>query len=218
MPVNKENAQQKLVEYDFKISIFTPLEQENKNTVRITDLKAYEELFRTHYGNLCSYANKYLEELEAAEEIVQDVFVKLWENRETLEITTNVQSYLFRAVRNSCLNLIKHINIREEYKVYNEQELKNRQHFLDDEIHASELEEKIREAIELLPVERRRVFVMSRYDGLKYKEIAEKLDISGKTVENQMGKAIKFLKEKLSGYITVTVIYLIKLINGNGWG
>lgn len=194
------------------------MEPTKQNITQISDIKSYEELFRTHYGNLCSYANKYVEDLDAAEEIVQEVFVKLWENRNTIEINTNFQSYIFRAVRNSCLNLIKHINIREEYKAYNQQELERNQQNLEEEIHASELETRIREAIEQLPAERRKVFIMSRYEGLKYREIAEKLNISDKTVENQMGKAIKFMKEKISKYLIINILYLIKLFGGNGWG
>ena len=194
------------------------MERANQNIITFDDIGTYEELFKTHYANLCSYANKYLEDLDAAEEVVQDVFVKLWEGRKSLNITTNFQSYIFRAVRNSCLNLIKHINIREEYKAYNQEELNRNRQNLEDEIHASELENKIREAIEQLPIERRKVFVMSRYDGLKYREIAEKLNISDKTVENQMGKAIKFMKEKLSKYLVINILYLIKLLSGNGWG
>ncbi len=193
------------------------MEDPGQNIVKINDIGTYEELFRTHYSNLCSYAKKYVGDLDAAEEIVQDVFVKLWENRNTIEINSNFQSYIFRAVRNSCLNLIKHINIREEYKNYNQQELEENRQNLEEEIFASELEIRIREAIDQLPVERRKVFVLSRYEGLKYREIAEKLKISDKTVENQMGKAIRFLKEKLTKYLMMAILYIIMLISENGW-
>ncbi len=113
---------------------------------------------------------------------------------------------------NSCLNLIKHINIREEYKTYNELEIKNEEEKFEDSLHTSELELKIRETIDLLPTERRKVFILSRFEGLKYKEIAEKQNISIKTVENQMGKAIKFLREHLSEYIILVSLVLIAFI------
>jgi len=79
-------------------------------------------LFNTWYSKLCSYANGYLKDLDASEEIVQEVMLKIWINRESLEITTSIQSYLFRAVRNGCLNMLKHVSIREEYKSYKERE------------------------------------------------------------------------------------------------
>ena len=204
--------------YEGNFDIFVALEQNRQHIVPIADMANYEQLFKTHYNNLCSYANKYLEDLDAAEEVVQDVFVKLWENRETISITGSFKSYIFRAVRNACLNFIRHLQVREEFKTYNEQELERNQPLLEDEIHASELEVRIRAAINLLPAERRKVFIMSRYDGLKYKEIAEKLNISDKTVENQMGRAIKFLREKLTKYMVINIVYLLKLLSGNGWG
>jgi len=169
----------------------------------------FEVLFRNHYSNLCAYANVYLKDLEAAEELVQEVFFKLWSKRDSIEITSSMQSYLFRAVRNSSLNLIKHINIREEYKVHNEREISfgEMEHY--DTLEASELEQKINKAIDELPTERRKIFIMSRYDGLKYGEIAEKLGISPKTVENQMGKALKYLRERLKEYLTYLVVVIM---------
>ncbi len=169
----------------------------------------FEVLFRTHYSDLCAYANVYMKDLEAAEELVQEVFYKLWSKRESIEITSSMQSYLFRAVRNSSLNLIKHINIREEYKAHNEREMSYNELEHYDQVEASELEQKISKAIEELPTERRKIFIMSRYEGLKYGEIAEKLGISPKTVENQMGKALKYMREHLKEYLTYLIIVLI---------
>lgn len=169
----------------------------------------FELLFRTHYSDLCAYANVYIKELDASEELVQEVFFKLWSKRESIEITSSMQSYLFRAVRNSSLNLIKHINIREDYKSHNEREISRSEMEHYDGMEASELEQKINEAIDELPSERRKIFIMSRYDGLKYSEIAEKLEISPKTVENQMGKALKYMREHLKEYLTYLIIMLI---------
>ena len=177
----------------------------------IKDKSDFENLFKLHYSVLCSYANKFLEDGDASEEIVQDLFCNLWNNREKLEISS-IKSYLFRAVRNSCYNLIKHINIREEYKAYNESEIKLEEDKIEDSLNASELELKIRETIDLLPTERKKVFMLSRFEGLKYKEIAEKQNISIKTVENQMGKAIKFLKEQLSEYMILASIAVLEFI------
>lgn len=167
----------------------------------------FEEIFNLHYSNLCAYANNFMKDLEDAEEVVQEVFFKLWTNKENLEITSSLQSYLFRAVRNSCLNVIKHVNIREDYKVHNERVIQMEERSQEDQVIISELEEKIRKSIDELPMERRKIFIMSRYDGLKYKEIAEKLGISIKTVENQMGSALKYLRTELADYLPWILIF-----------
>jgi len=169
-------------------------------------LSEFENLFKSHYAELCAFANKYLQDVDAAEETVQAFFVKFWENRETVTINTSQRSYIFTAIKNACLNQIKHIKIREEYKVVNLREKEDSQYAVDAEFEASELDQKIRKSIESLPEGRRRVFVMSRFEGLKYKEIAEKLKISIKTVENQMGSALKYLKSELSDYLVTLVL------------
>ncbi len=148
----------------------------------------------------------FLKDLDAAEEIVQDLFVKFWENRATIKISSSVRSYLFTSVRNSCLNFIKHLKIEESYKQYNEIERESGSITVDEEFEGSELEKQIRKAIDQLPPERKKVFIMSRFEGLKYREIAEKSGISIKTVENQMGKAIKFLRQELVEYTTIIAI------------
>lgn len=169
----------------------------------------FEHLFNTWYSRLCSYANCFLKDVDASEEVVQEVMLKVWINREELEIRSSIQGYLFRSVRNGCLNILKHINIKEEYKSFREREDSTLQRSHEEEMMVTELENKIREAIERLPLERRRVFVMSRYEGMTYKEIAETLGISVKTVENQMGKSLKFLREELAEYLP----FLLLLFN-----
>lgn len=144
----------------------------------------------------------FLNDLDAGEEIVQDLFVKFWENRNSINITSSVRSYLFSSVRNSCLNFIKHRKIEESYKQYNEEQRESGAVSAEDELEGSELEIQIRKAIDQLPPKRKKVFIMSRFEGLKYREIAEKSGISIKTVENQMGKAIKFLRQELADYTT----------------
>ena len=166
----------------------------------------FEDLFKQHYSALCAYANMYLNEVPASEDLVQEVFFKIWQGREKLEIRTSIKSYLFRAVRNACLNLISHIDIREEYKKHNERVVQEDESNFTDESVVSELEEKIRLSIDALPTERRRVFIMSRYEGLKYREIAEQLNISVKTVENQMSKALLFMREKLVDYLPLILL------------
>ncbi len=189
------------------------LETLTKNILKITSKRQFEEIFKLHYSNMCAYANIFLKDIDASEEVVQEVLFKLWTNRATIEITLSIQSYLFRAVRNSCLNVIKHVNIREDYKVHNERNIKMDEYAQEDEVIVSELEQRIAKAIDQLPVERKKVFILSRYDGLKYKEIAEKLNISVKTVENQMGSALKSLRKELADYMPWLVLFFSNFLD-----
>lgn len=176
------------------------------------NLTSFEAVFKMHYAELCGFANKYLNDLDSAEEIVQGLFVKLWENREKLSIETSMKSYLFSAARNACLNVLKHQKIKGAYEEHNQREIALNQLDVSDEVQASELEDRIRAGIERMPEGRRKIFVMSRYEGLKYKEIAAQLNISIKTVENQMGSAIKFMRSELSDYLLT--LFLIVLLTG----
>jgi len=173
------------------------------------DKTGFELLFRTHYSNLCSYANNFLKDVDASEEVVQEVFFRLWTGRETLQIRTSVESYLFRAVRNSCLNVVRHMNVREEYRAAMKHELQELNG--EDTMVVGELQQKIREAIGKLPMERRKVFILSRYEALTYPEIAARLGISVKTVENQMGKALRTLREELSEYLPWLVLFFFDI-------
>ena len=175
-------------------------------TGKIESKSDFEKLFNDHYSNLCAYANNFLKDVDAAEEVVQEVLFKLWTNRESVVINTSVQSYLFKAVRNASLNVIKHVNIREDYKAQNEYEMDNSLSS-EDEMIVTELEQKIRIAIDQLPIERKKIFILSRYEGLKYKEIADKLNISVSTVENQMVNALKFLRSELKDYLPWIIIF-----------
>lgn len=167
---------------------------------------AFEELFRTYYQGLCNYGNSMLKDMDEAEEVVQNVFCQFWEKRENLDIQISLKSYLYKMVHNACLNKIKHQkvkNVYEQYKVSLGQGQSQPASHLAIE---NELEAKIKEAINALPEQCRIIFCLSRYEELKYAEIANQLDISVKTVENQMGKALKILREKLSDYLVLLVL------------
>jgi RNA polymerase sigma-70 factor (ECF subfamily) len=175
--------------------------------IKNNDEKAFEKLFHMYYGQLCLFASRILQDDIAAEEIVQDFFVKLWEKRKEFSIETSVKSYLYRSVRNLCLNLIEHNNIklRHAQSVLATHE----QHISDgDGFTEIDLAKKIEESIQALPEKRREIFRLSREQGLKYREIAEKLNISVKTVEAQMGLAIKTLREKLKYFRANLLLFL----------
>ena len=195
-----------------------PLSETNsysEQSVVLETEAGFEHLFKAHYSALCSYANMFLNDLDAAEDVVQEVFFKFWQNYSETEIRTSVKSYLFRAVRNACLNLIDHLKVREEYGRYLKTDMPGGPVSHDDEAVVSELEERIRAAIDALPPERRKIFILSRYEGLKYQEIAERHGISVKTVENQMGKALAFLRQELIDYLPL-ILMIFKGFFRNG--
>jgi RNA polymerase sigma-70 factor (ECF subfamily) len=171
------------------------------------DEKAFEKLFKLYYGYLCNFATKIIADDVAAEEIVQEFFVKFWERRADLSVESSLKNYLFRSVKNLCLNHIKHSNIKLQHaqKVIAESETSN---FNNDYIEV-DLAADIAKSIEELPEKRREIFRLSREEGLKYREIAEKLNISIKTVEVQMSLAIKSLREKLKKYNTFIFYFFV---------
>ncbi|MCY1721870.1 RNA polymerase sigma-70 factor [Prolixibacteraceae bacterium Z1-6] len=178
-----------------------PFEEKNLfEKIQTGDEKAFEYLFKTYYANLCVFATKIIEDEIAAEEIVQDFFVKLWEKRAQVSIETSVKNYLFRSIKNLCINHIKHNNVKLQHakQIVAEAETNN---FRDNFIEI-DLAVKIEESIQSLPEKRREIFRLSREEGLKYREIAEKLKLSVKTVEAQMGLALKTLRNKLKDYNT----------------
>ncbi len=172
----------------------------------------FEKIFREYYARLCGYAMKYVLEKEEAEEIVQELFYNLWKKRSELVILHSVESYLFRAARNASLNFLKHRKIRSQYDEIQKDLPQILDSSADRELELLELQVKIEEAIELLPKERKKIFKLSRFEGLKYKDIAVELNISIKTVEAQMGKALGFLRNYLSDYLVILILLLVELM------
>lgn len=150
----------------------------------------------------------FLKDKDQVEELVQDVFVKFWEKRDQLQIQTSLKSYLYTSVKNSILNYIKSQKVRSSYA--NEMQQQEEPTYLSvDDFENVELQNRIENLVNAMPTERLKVFKLSRYEGLKYKEIAQKLGISIKTVENQMGKALKYLRENLADVIVLFVCYFL---------
>jgi RNA polymerase sigma-70 factor (ECF subfamily) len=188
-------------------------EQQQIEALTAGDETAFEMIFRTYYQPLCSYAYTFLQDKEEAEEIVQGTFLSVWEKRDTLTIHTAVRPYLYAMVRNACLNVIKHEKIKQKHAV---EEVALAPHSHDSVTHAvasSELEAKIQDAMEKLPEQCRLVFKLSRFEELKYAEIAEQLDISVKTVENHMGKALKIMREQLKDYLPLLLVLMNGFLN-----
>lgn len=178
-----------------------PNHQPLSNSDYLNTKAGFEKLFHAHYQNLCTYAFYYLKDQAAAEEEVQDIFFNLWKKRAQLEITGSIKSYLYSATRNRCFNFIKHLEVRDNYKKHNAVIRKVQEQEMGSSLEAKELQLRIEAAVDQLPEKRKEIFMMSRYEGLKYREIADQLNISVKTVEHQMVKALAFLREQLVDYL-----------------
>lgn len=156
------------------------------------DERAFENLFRAYYGRLVIFARKYIVDRDLAESLVQSVFVKLWEKRATLQID-RPSAYLMVAVKNHCLNELKQQKIMVSVESGNSQ----LPDVAEEELASEELIEKVHEVISEMPPQRKKIFYLNRFEGMKYKDIAQNMGLSVKTVEAQMGKALRFLREKL---------------------
>ncbi|WP_439581135.1 RNA polymerase sigma-70 factor [Dyadobacter bucti] len=188
-----------------------PSDPEIVSAIRRGDEQAFEQTFRKYYPRLCNYACTLLKDEEESEEVVQTVFLTIWEKRADLEITLSLKSYLYRAVHNHCLNRFKHASVREAHRDYTLNYIPQSYESVTEVIHASELEERIEKAVSTLPEQCQRAFRLSRFEELKYHEIAEQLGISIKTVENQIGKALKILRLELADYLPAMLwpVYLL---------
>lgn len=157
-------------------------------------------LFQEHYQSVCRSVYRFVKDKSAVEDISQEVFIKFWEKRKKLNITSSVGAYLHRMGTNEAITYLrrqKHFETEESI----EREVPNYLHSGEDELLHNELQQNVTNAINSLPPKCRAIFQLSRFEELTYKEIAARLDISVKTVENQMGKALKVLRGKLKGYL-----------------
>lgn len=185
---------------------------ENTSVSNITNLKdesIFENVFRSYYSQLVAYAYQYVSDSDLSEELVQEMFTNLWQKVDDIEIRTSTKSYLYGAVRNACLNYIKHQGIVKRHK---ESEKYNIDYQDTDFLELDELQSKIDEALNKLPPKCREIFELSRFEDLKYKEIAVQLNISIKTVEGQMGRALKVMRECLGDYLSILIVLILSII------
>ena len=169
--------------------------------VRSGDASAFESLFRTYYEPLCRFCTRYVSEAALAEEIVQDVFARLWVRRAEWIVRTSVRSYLFGATRNGALNLRKRQAVEEDWAAASAasdpSERPDTPRRPDEVMESADAEERVRVALETLPERCRLVMQLRWRDQLSYAEIAEVMDISVKGVENQLARGLKSLRDKL---------------------
>ena len=152
------------------------------------------------------YCGTIVKDMDDASDIVQQVFVNMWQRREEINIHTSARAYLYKMVYNASLDFLKNKKIKRRHSK-EAPEINNVTAFADKAAE-NELEVKIEQAITKLPEQCRKIFRMSRFENLKYREIATVLNISEKTVENQMGKALKIMKETLKEYLPILFIVM----------
>lgn len=173
------------------------------------DQRTFEQLFQSYFDYLVNFAKQYVQDQNIAEDICQSVFIKLWEKRTEINPNQSIKSYLFTSVKNRSLNYIR------DHKKYRSKvldvDLADIEYFEEEEgdLNIDELKVKLEKALASLPEKCRKVFEMSRFEGLKYREIADELDISQKTVEAHMSKAIKTLRIELKDVWSYVVVFIL---------
>jgi RNA polymerase sigma-70 factor (ECF subfamily) len=188
----------------------TSMDQSKGGTIPMAAGNAilFEKVFKEHFKGLHSYAFTMTRDEQAAEDIVQNMFLKLWEKKDEIQIERSLASYLYRAVYNDCLNHLKHQKVRAAHRAHEARNAAAGNNSAE-QVSYKELERKLELALNVLPEGCRTVFQMSRFEELKYHEIATKLDISVKTVENQMGKALRLLRQELTDFLPAILITIL---------
>lgn len=168
-----------------------------KRVAKEDDRKAFECIFHRTYKSLCSLSCRIVHNLEQAEEIVDDVFFSFWKNRKTISISTSFNSYLLVSVRNRSLDCLRKAKNKKNILLDTAFEIPGNQLIAIDHIAYEELNARVEAAIRTLAPQCRLIFLMSREQEMTYKEIAEKLNLSIKTVDTQMGRALKHLRSEI---------------------
>lgn len=171
------------------------------------DRMAFNTLFRKYYPLLCAYCKRFLD-IEDSEEVVQDIMLGLWENREKQEIKTSLSHYLFKAVYHGALARISRKKLKHKADTFFYKEMQEM--FGDVDVYAiKELEKRIDKAIETLPPTYKQAFVMHRFHHMSYKEIAETFNVSAKTIDYRMQQALKQLRIELKDYLPLLILGII---------
>ena len=176
--------------------------------VKRGDIYAFEKLFKTHYRNLCLFAEYYVKEKAMAEEIVGNFYLKLWEKRKYIDIKDSAKSYLYKSVYNQSLKYLEHLKVMKKYEDYARTMLERKELLspLSDNYPLANLISKetvddIEKAIDQLPERCRVIFCLARFENMSYEEISAKLKISVNTVRTQMSRALAKLRESLKDYL-----------------
>ncbi|MCD6658560.1 MAG: RNA polymerase sigma-70 factor [Lentimicrobium sp.] len=172
------------------------------------DQSAFSVVFTQYYSDLVRFSFKFTNDLNISEEIVQDVFLRLWENRSSLEIHTSLKSYLLKNVQNRSIDSLRHTGITNQYVSMVLNNVIATQNDTENYVFFSELQANYNNALKKIPVQYADVFRMSRMEGLKYQEIADVLGVSVRTVEVRLSKALVILREELKDFLLLYLIIL----------
>lgn len=173
--------------------------EEQIRRIQKGDERAYEDLFFQYYSRLCGFAVKIVGSNELAKDCVQEVFLKIWRNRKNWEVNYSLSVYLYRAVRNQALNKVEKWRTKREYtQQYYEEGFYKKEEASQLSIEKNKLIEEVWKVVAEMPDRRRMVFELHKRHGLSYKEIAEVMEITRKTVENHMGRALQDIRDKVS--------------------
>jgi RNA polymerase sigma-70 factor, ECF subfamily len=174
--------------------------------LRNKDKAVFDCIFNYYYSGLCTYSLKYIKDKEIIEDIVQDFFVSLWVKSSQINITDSIKSYLFASVKNRCFDYLKHHKVEEKFSLNT---LNNTEENDSNLYVETELREAIASGLEKLPPRCREIFEMSRFKGMKNQEIADKLNISKRTVELQISLALKTLRIELKDFLPAWLLFLL---------
>ncbi|MCI0523500.1 MAG: RNA polymerase sigma-70 factor [Bacteroidales bacterium] len=166
--------------------------------IRQGDKQEFETLFRSSYVSLVRYAQTILKDHDTSEEIVQELFFRLWQDRENLKIESSLKGYLFRSVHNRSLHHIEHRKVIDRHAGEVAAGAETVSEPVTEAIYYKELQTRVALVLDRLPERCSEIFRMSRFEGMKYSEIAERLSVSLKTVEANMGKALKEFRKVLA--------------------
>jgi RNA polymerase sigma-70 factor (family 1) len=171
------------------------------------NMLAFDELYRKYSNRLFRFSFSILKTTDEAENITQDVFLKLWLNRKKVEKGSSVKYYIFTIAYNSAISIIREKVKESQFIEYVKTLQDSIQNSVDLQIEYNELDEKLNEIINALPVRQREVYLLHRVEGLNYSEISERLHISGNTVENHMSRALKAIRVKIENYSLLAILF-----------
>lgn len=177
--------------------LLSALRQDNK--------EAFSLLFQKYYTDLVLFCGNFVRDKSSCEDIVQSIFLKLWNDRKSIRIETSLKSYLLRAVRNSCFDEFRHLEIVRQYESDPDHSVLD-SYDTENYILYSDLSAHLQQALDQLPAAYREAFEMNRFEGLKYREIAVRLNVSERTVEVRVGKALEMLRKLLKDFCQIALI------------
>lgn len=192
--------------------------QDNLNTIftRIifhNDEEAFKELFFDFFSPLCMFANRYIEDKDTCEDVVQDVFFQIWMHRKRLNIQQSARNYLITSVRNACINYLRKSEVKFQHiQVTDINEATQSKHAISEEttsiLAVSELKEQLDKSLAKLPETVRQAFELNRFEDLTYNEIASLMNVSIKTIEAYISKALKLLRVELKDFLPFISLFL----------